>query len=383
MRTAVIGISGFAETHLKAIAAHPALLSLDAVAIRVPYAPGGDEEHREKVLEAQGARIYRDYREMLRCERERIDLVTVPCGIPVHAEMSIASLEAGFHVLCEKPAAGNLEDAERMQACRCRTGKHLMIGFQHLLRPSTQYLKRAALGGEYGRLLSARTLVSWPRSAAYYSRNLWAGRLFVEGRPVRDSPLQNACSHFFQNMLYVAGDGPDRCAAPSMIYAENYHIADIESADTQFVRLRTSTGVEILFVATHGATELVEPITEYVFEAGEFRWTYTGEISFRSKNAGSSFHEVFHDDVGDAHDLPFIEAAGILSGKTPRSTIDNALDHARAVDSAFNASGGVARIRLDGTPVDLNTAVRTAFETRSGFAELGLEWARRGRILTL
>ncbi|HUX20395.1 MAG TPA: Gfo/Idh/MocA family oxidoreductase [Spirochaetia bacterium] len=379
LRTAVIGISGFARTHLKSIAAHPDQLSLSAVVIRLPRDDRADEESRERELVREGVRVYRSHSELLRAEQGRIDLVTIPCGIPEHCELSIDSLEAGYDVLCEKPAAGNLADALRMFECSRRTRKTLMIGYQHLLRPSTQLIKDTALRGRFGKLLSARTLLSWPRDHEYYSRNRWAGRLAVDGKGVFDSPLQNAAAHFFQNMLYVAGETRHGCAEPIEVYAENYHIAQIESADTQFVRARLHGGVELVFVASHAAPETVEPVTEYLFERGRITW----EISGRTEFFLDGTEEVYDDRLDDPHDLPFLEAVAAAEGREPRSTIENAVQHARCVDAAFRSSGGIVELDPALRASGLLPALELAYEERKGFAELGLPWARPGRILAL
>lgn len=404
MPTAVIGISGFARTHLKAIAAHPDQLSLSAVVIRLPRDERSDEENRERELVEQGVRVYRSHSELLRTERGRIDLVTIPCGIPEHCELSIDSLEAGYNVLCEKPAAGNLEDAMRMLECSRRTKKVLMTGFQHLLRPSIQLIKDTALGGRFGRLLSARTLLSWPRDLEYYSRNRWAGRLAVDGRGVFDSPLQNAAAHFFQNMLYVAGETRHGCAEPLEVYAENYHIPRIESADTQFVRARLRGGTELVFVASHAAAETLEPRTEYLFEKGRITWgtsgrtelfrtggsgTETAEGNGRAQRGRSSLAhkeesvEVYDDHIDDPHDLPFLEAVAVAEGREPRSTIENAVQHVRCVDAAFRSSGKIGELDPILSESGLCAALELAYESRQSFSELGLPWGHPGRIVAL
>jgi predicted dehydrogenase len=383
LRTAVVGIGGFATVHLRVIAEHEDEFRLEAAVVKLPYDERYDEQRREKALLDRGVRIYREHGEMFRAERDRIDLVTIPCGIPTHAEMSIAALESGFHVLCEKPAAGNYADALRMLDSRRRTGNLLMIGFQHLLRPSTQYIKKIARDGRFGRLESARTLISWPRDQAYYARNTWAGRISVDGTDVYDSPFQNACSHFFQNMLYVAGEGVDDCAEPADIYAENYRVHPIESADTQFVRVHTGSGVEIILVASHGSPETHEPTIEYVFEKGRIRWDISGRTEIFSTASDLDAVEVYCDPDGDFHDLPFLDAVRALRGAAPHSSIDNAVQHVRCVEAAFQSSGGITVIKPDCMKPDLYTSLRLAFDRRSSFQEMGFSWGVPGRRLTL
>ena len=75
------------------------------------------------------AKVYSDYRELL--ADKTIDAVHVLTPNVSHCEISVASLEAGKHVLCEKPMAINPEEAQKMLDARDRTGKMLTIGYQY------------------------------------------------------------------------------------------------------------------------------------------------------------------------------------------------------------------------------------------------------------
>ncbi len=75
------------------------------------------------------AKVYTDYRELL--ADKSIDAVHVLTPNISHCEITVAALEAGKHVLCEKPMAATTEDAKKMLAARDRTGKLLTIGYQY------------------------------------------------------------------------------------------------------------------------------------------------------------------------------------------------------------------------------------------------------------
>ncbi len=76
-----------------------------------------------------GAKVYTDYRELL--ADPTIDAVHVLTPNVSHCEISCAAMEAGKHVLCEKPMAATKEDAKRMLDTRDKTGKMLTIGYQY------------------------------------------------------------------------------------------------------------------------------------------------------------------------------------------------------------------------------------------------------------
>src|ERR1051325_3266485 len=84
---------------------------------------------------APGAQTYSDYRKML-SERNDIDAVAVITPSFLHAETTIAALNRGLPVLCEKPMATSVDDANRMIAASQKTGKLLYIGFQKRLAPA-------------------------------------------------------------------------------------------------------------------------------------------------------------------------------------------------------------------------------------------------------
>ena len=84
------------------------------------------------------ARVYTDYKEML---KENLDVVFVCTPNRSHSEITVAALESGKHVLCEKPMAINYEEAMKMVDAQKRTGKLLSIGYQNRYRPDSLCLK--------------------------------------------------------------------------------------------------------------------------------------------------------------------------------------------------------------------------------------------------
>lgn len=93
-------------------------------------------------------RCYGSYQEML--EHEELDAVSVCTPNVAHCEASLAALEAGLHVLCEKPIAMNLCEAQEMAAAARRAGKVLQIGLHWRFTGEAQALKRFIDAGEMG-----------------------------------------------------------------------------------------------------------------------------------------------------------------------------------------------------------------------------------------
>ena len=115
------------------------------------------EERAQKALEqygAEGAKVYTDYKELLK--DETIDIVHVCTPNREHSFITVDALEAGKHVMCEKPMAINGEEAQKMLDAAARTGKKLTIGYQNRYRPDSWYLKRACDNDELGEIYYAK-----------------------------------------------------------------------------------------------------------------------------------------------------------------------------------------------------------------------------------
>jgi predicted dehydrogenase len=104
-----------------------------------------------------GSRVYRDYQEMLRKESD-IEVIHVLTPNRSHAPITVAALEAGKHVMCEKPMSKDVEGARAMVAAAKRTGKKLTIGYQGRCRTDSLYLKQLCDAGELGDIYYARAI---------------------------------------------------------------------------------------------------------------------------------------------------------------------------------------------------------------------------------
>ena len=109
------------------------------------------EERAVKAREDYGTpdcAVYTDYKELLK--DKSIDAVLVCTPNCSHCEITVAALNAGKHVLCEKPMAMNYAEAKKMLEARDKAGKVLTIGYQNRFRPDSLYLKRLAEEGTFG-----------------------------------------------------------------------------------------------------------------------------------------------------------------------------------------------------------------------------------------
>lgn len=87
-----------------------------------------------------------------------VDGVYIPLPTSQHIEWSLKAIEAGKHVLCEKPIASNAAEAERMAATARETGRTLVEAFHWRYHPLAERMRAVVAGGELGRL---RHLEAW------------------------------------------------------------------------------------------------------------------------------------------------------------------------------------------------------------------------------
>jgi len=109
----------------------------------------------EAMQELYGGAVYTDYEELLK--NETVDLVSVCLPNALHAPVSIAALESGAHVLCEKPMATTQAEAEAMIEASVKSGKTLMIAHNQRFVRSHQKAKELIAEGAIGKVYSFRT----------------------------------------------------------------------------------------------------------------------------------------------------------------------------------------------------------------------------------
>ncbi len=151
IKVGIIGCGGIANSkHLPALSRHADTVEIVAFCDII-------EERARKAAAQYGtpdAKVYTDYRELLKDE----SIVTVHVLTPnvSHCELTVAALEAGKHVLCEKPMAATPADAKKMLDARDRSGKLLTIGYQGRFRQDSLTLKKICEAGGLGDIYYAR-----------------------------------------------------------------------------------------------------------------------------------------------------------------------------------------------------------------------------------
>lgn len=150
IRTAIIGCGGIAGGKhmpaLKAVGAADMVAFCDIIEPRAV-----DAKNR---FGTEDAKVYTDYRELLK--DKTIDAVHVCTPNISHAPITIDALNAGKHVLCEKPMAKTAGEAEKMAEAAKKNNRILSIGYQNRFRTDVQYMKKVVSVGELGEIYFAK-----------------------------------------------------------------------------------------------------------------------------------------------------------------------------------------------------------------------------------
>lgn len=139
---------------------------------------------------------YADYREML--ARDDIDAVSITTPNFLHMQAAIDALNAGKHVLCEKPLAMNAKEGAKMVAAAQKNDRKLMCGYNHRFRPEVQTLKKFAEDGALGKMYFARV-------QALRRRGIPSWGLFVSKEKNGGGPLIDIGVHMLDATMHVLG----------------------------------------------------------------------------------------------------------------------------------------------------------------------------------
>jgi predicted dehydrogenase len=171
--------------------------------------------------------VYRDYREMLRVLKPALVAVATPSGY--HAQMAIHCLEAGAHVIVEKPIAMNLADARAIQETARRTGLTVCNNLQNRFNPAVQALRKAVEAGRFGHLYSASMQLRWHRGDDYYRSAAWRGTRALDG-----GAMMNQGIHGIDLVNWMLGGAPKRVTALTATMARDIECEDLGMALVEY-----------------------------------------------------------------------------------------------------------------------------------------------------
>ena len=223
IRTALIGPGKVAHNHAQALLTLP---QSELVAVC------GRHAGRTEAFAGQyGLAAYQDVTTMI--EQARVEAVIVCTPHPAHAAPAIAAMQAGAHVLVDKPLAASLADCDAMLATAQQTGLKLGVVSQRRFYKPVQRVKAAIDQGKIGRPVLGTVLMLGWRDEAYYASDPWRGSWQAEGGGV----LVNQAPHQLDLLQWLMGPIEELFG-----YWDNLNHPTIEVEDTAVAVLRFKNG---------------------------------------------------------------------------------------------------------------------------------------------
>lgn len=210
----IIGSGGIAHTHADA------LQGMEGV--RLVAVTGRNPGTTAELAAKHGAEVERSVASLVR--RRDVDAVLIATPSGAHLEPSIEALEAGKHVLCEKPLEINSERSQILVHLADKKGLLLGGFFPMRFGAGAGAVKRALDAGRFGRLVSLGARVKWWRDITYYKDSAWRGTWLLDG----GGALINQGIHAVDLLQWFGGGRPARVSA----YAGTLAHPGIEVEDT-------------------------------------------------------------------------------------------------------------------------------------------------------
>lgn len=186
------------------------------------------QEAADKLAGEYGGTAYSDMSEFL--ADEELEIVTVGTPSGAHLEPSLAALNAGKHVICEKPLEITLERIDQLTAAAEANGKTIAAVLNRRFHPGMDAFKKASDEGRFGTLTNASAYVKWYRDQAYYDSAGWRGTWALDG----GGALMNQSIHTVDSLLYLAGPVKSVQANTACLAHERIEVEDIVVAIVEF-----------------------------------------------------------------------------------------------------------------------------------------------------
>lgn len=161
---------------------------------------------------AEGAKVYTDYKELLR--DPEIQVVHVLTPNRAHSFITVDALEAGKDVMCEKPMAINYAEARKMLDAAKRTGHLLTIGYQNRYRPDSQFMKKECVKGTFGDIYFAK-------AKAVRRRGVPTWGVFIDEYQQGGGPLIDIGTHALDLTLWMMNNYRPKYCVGTTYHAHN------------------------------------------------------------------------------------------------------------------------------------------------------------------
>jgi UDP-N-acetyl-2-amino-2-deoxyglucuronate dehydrogenase len=162
--------------------------------------------------------------------REDIDAVTICTPSGLHADLAVAALDAGKHVVIEKPIDITLPAADRIIAAEQRSGRKVAVISQHRFDVSTEKVLESVRAGHLGTITSAMASHAWWRGQTYYDSGDWRGTWALDG----GGAIMNQTVHTINLLVTAMGTPVEVFAYTACLAHERIEVEDTAVAVVKF-----------------------------------------------------------------------------------------------------------------------------------------------------
>lgn len=191
LRFAVVGCGRIAKRHIEHISNVGRLVATCDV----------DLKRAKESASPHAASVFSSIDEMLDSMADKIDVVSICTPNGLHSQHSITALQAGCHVLCEKPMALSSDECGEMIQAAERANRRLFVVKQNRFNPPVVIVKQALDEGKLGKIYSVALNCYWNRNPDYYLNDPWKGSKDLDG-----GCLYTQFSHFIDLLYWMVGD---------------------------------------------------------------------------------------------------------------------------------------------------------------------------------
>lgn len=342
LKIGVIGL-GMGSFHIQGYKKHS---RARVVAVADP-----DAARRAKAAEEHGIKgLYESAEAML--AKEKLDIVSVATPNKFHAPLTIAALQAGAHVQCEKPMAMNAAEAREMLAAAHKADRRLMINFSYRFSEQSQALRRLVDSGILGEVYFARTV--WHRRRGLPGFGGWFGtKSLAGGGPLIDLGVHRLDLALwlmgYPKPTWVLGSTYDPIArARAIAEKRTYDVEDLAVGLVKFENGATLE-VEASWAANIKERELME--TRLLgTKAGLIQRNrgegYEFEAEVYTERDGCQYDMALHPPAPPAPNPQYHFVDSIVEGKPHLATGEEGLTVMELLDAIYKSAAEGAPVRV-------------------------------------
>lgn len=349
LKVGVVGAGSLSESHLTAYKNNP---DVELIAICDLI----EKRAKTKAEKYNVAHIYTDYLEMLK--NPELDAISIVTWNNTHKEISVAALDAGKHVLCEKPLCMNHEESLEIKAATERSDKKFMVGYVRRHATGAKVLKEFIDQGTLGEIYYAKASIlrRLGNPGGWFSDKSRSGggplidigvhvidlSWYLMGRPKVKSVSANTY-HKLGNRSNVKSLSFYKAAD----YSPENNVEDLANALIRFdngaslmvdvsfaLHIKNDQSGVVLFGDQGGAE--IEPNLSIVHEANDIILNSTPQIS----NASFDFGEAFQSEINH-----FVNAC--LTGEDPIGGIDDGVEMMKILTAIYESADKQQEIVFD------------------------------------